>query len=173
MGSNDAIEKLLRDSNFNSISEENASDFVKGYIKKLVQDIVLYVDNNITVGEIEFKDDYELSHELSQDITGVPSAYSAMDGDIRTLCAFAESYSSLGIAEYDDLCKEALLDFLNLHNGLFIVYLSEQNICELSLSVPKQNGPININGSKLGKVTIIPINFTYGTIKFLLVQLAG
>lgn len=171
MNTDEIIEKILATSNISSLSPDVANEFIIAYIKKLVQDVVLYVDKNISVGNIEFKDVYEVEHEISQEITGLPSAYSAMDGEIRALTAFAESYSNLGVADYDELCKEVLLDFMNLHNGLFIVHLSEKNICELSLSVPKQNGHKSIKSPASGKVTIIPINFSYGTIKFLLVQL--
>lgn len=171
MNSEEIIEKLLLSSNISTLPSNMANDFIIAYIKKLVQDVVLYVDSNITLGNIAFKDVYEVENELSQEITGLPSAYSAMDGEKRALTAFAESYSSLGVAEYDSLCQEVLLDFLNLHNGLFIVHLSENKICELSLSVPKQNGKKSITSPSTGKVTIIPINFSYGTINFLLVQL--
>lgn len=165
------IENLLQATNFYSLDESNCDEFVKGYIQKLIQDVVVYVDSNITVGNIEFRDVYNVEHEISQEITGLPAAYSAVDGEIRALTAFAESYSKLGIAEYDEVCKEVLLDFLNLHNGLFIVYLSENNICELSLSVPKQNGKKSIQSPIEGKVTVVPINFSYGTVNFLLVEL--
>lgn len=164
------VEKLLKNSNFYSIPDDQANDFVKAYIKKLVEDIVLYVDSNFTIENIEFKDAYDVQNELSQEITGVPSAYSALDGDVRALTAFAESYSHLGIADYDSLCKEALLDFLNLHNGLFVVYLSENKIYELSLSVPKQNGEKSITGTSSGNVMIIPIKFTYGLVNFILAE---
>lgn len=171
MNTDAILEKLLESSNFYTLDKSNCNDFVKGYIKKLIQDIIVYVDSNITIGTIEFQDVYNVENEISQEITGIPSAYSAVDGEIRSLTAFAECYSSLGIAEYDEVCKEVLLDFLNLHNGLFIVYLSENNICELSLSVPKQNGKKSIKSPAAGKVTVIPINFSFGTVKFLLVEL--
>lgn len=165
------VDSLLKKSNLYSLSEDKADDFTKAYIKKLVQNVVLYVDSDISVGDIEFLDSYALKDELSQEITGIPSAYSALDGDVRSLTAFAENYSHLGIAEYDSLCSEALLDFLNLHNGLFIVHLSEQNMAELSLTVPKQNGEKNVKRSSQGQVTVIPITFSYGVVKFLLVEL--
>lgn len=171
MNSEEIVDKLLSDNNFNTLSDKEANTFIKAYIKKLILSILLYVDSNITVGNIRFTDSYDLTHEISQEITGVPSAYSALDGEIRALTAFAEAYSSFGIAEYDEVCKEVLLDFLNLHNGLFVVDLSEGQICELSLSVPKSNGQKVISSPIQGKVTVIPVNFSYGTVNFLLVEL--
>lgn len=169
MESEQLLENIINNSNLNSL--ENSSKFIVGYIKKLVLDIILYVDSNINLGTIELVDTYSMTNELSQEITGLPSAYSAIDGDEKVLTSFAESYSHLGIAEYDSLCKEALLDFLNLHNGLFIVYLSENNICELSLSVPKQDGDKKLISPYKGKITVIPVNFSFGTAKFLLLEL--
>lgn len=167
--SNELVERIISNSNYKTIST-SLNDFSRHYIKKLLEDIILYVDANIKLGNIEFTDNYHLEHELSQEITGVPAAYSALDGNVKVLTAFAESYSNLGIAEYDSLCQEALLDFLNLHNGLFVVELSEEKICELSLSVPKQSDDYQINSDLKGRIILIPVTFTYGTITFVLLK---
>lgn len=171
MGMDETITKLLDQSNYKRI-KSSLDDFSDLYIKKLLENIILYVDPNVGLGEISLVDSYHLEHELSQDITGCPSAYSAIDGNIKVLTAFAESYSNLGIAEFNSLCKEALLDFMNMSNGLFVVELSNKNICELSLSVPKQNGNYNLSSDIEGKITMIPVNFSYGTITFLLLKTA-
>ena len=170
MNNQDFINKLLDNSNYNDI-KESTDDFTDAYIKKLLENIVLYVDSSISLGTISFVDAYRLEQEISQEIIGIPSAFSAMDGNIKVLTAFAENYSSLGVTDFDSLCKEVLMDFMNLHNGLFIVELSQKNICELSLSVPKQSGFHRLSCADIsGKITIIPINFKYGTINFVLLK---
>ncbi|MDO4189878.1 MAG: hypothetical protein Q4D29_12915 [Lachnospiraceae bacterium] len=173
MNSQELLETILKNSNYESIMS-SINEFTREYIKKLIIDIILYVDANISLGDIKFCDHYHLEHEVSQEIVGVPSAYSALDGNAKVLTAFAESYSKLGIAEFDSLCKEALLDFLNLHNGLFVVDLSDQNVCELSLGVPKQseNYHIDNNSDLEGRITLIPITFSYGVITFILLKTA-
>lgn len=160
--------RILENSNYSSIS--NISDFVKIYIEKLVYNILMYVDESITLGNIEILNSYSGKCELSQDITGVPSATSGVDGREETLAKFAENYSHLGIEKFDMLAREAILDFLNLHNGLFVVLLSKNNICELSLDAPKQNGNYNLDLSVYKSITIIPVQFKYGTIKFYLCE---
>ncbi len=65
------------------------------------------------------------------------------------------------------------MDFLNLHNGLFIVLLSKLNVCELSLNAPKNSQSISLTTEVNGKITIIPIKFSFGTVKFLLYELPG
>ena len=163
---------ILSNSNYDEISG-SLTAFVKAYIEKLVEDVSLYVDSSIILGRIETVDTYRAGHELSQDITGVPSAYSAIDGDPAVLTHFAEQYAKLGIDSFDDLCKEAIVDFLNLHNGLFIVLLSKLNVCELSLNAPKNTESISLTTDVNGKITIIPIKFSFGTVKFLLYELPG
>lgn len=165
-----AMNALLEKTNYKLIASES-SDFVNSYIRKLIINLLTYVNNDITVGDIELVSEYHANRELSQEITGVPSAYSAIDADEQALVGFAEDYSKMGIKEYDTLAKESLLDFLNLHNGLFVVELSKMNICELMLTAPKQNGAFLMTSPVSGKITIIPVTFPYGTIKFLLCEL--
>ena len=173
MNSQELLDTILKNSNYESV-KSSMNEFTREYIKKLLLDIILYVDANISLGDISFIDNYHLEHEVSQEIVGVPSAYSALDGNAKVLTAFAENYSKLGIAEFDSLCREALLDFLNLHNGLFVVDLSEQNVCELSLGVPKQSEDYQLSDSSNleGKITLIPVTFSYGVITFVLLKTA-
>ena len=168
MDNNTLTEKLLSDSNFATL---DASNFVKTYIEKLVYNILTYVNDKISLGTIEITDNYVAKNELSQNITGCPSAFSSVDGATSALIAFAEEYSHLGVTDLDMLCKEVIVDFLNLHNGLFVVKLSQDNICELSLDAPKQDGSYTIDNTTYKSITVIPIIFSYGTIKFLLCEI--
>ena len=170
MENTEKMSELLDRSNYQALSSE-LSDFIKEYIQKLIQDLLTYVNADISVGEITLVDTFQANKELSQEITGVPAAYSAMDAEEDVLLAFASDYAKFPIEEYDVLAKESLLDFLNLHNGLFVVQLSKLNICELSLSVPKQNGAFLMTSPATGKITVIPVTFPYGTIRFLLCEL--
>ncbi|MBR5407369.1 MAG: hypothetical protein IKX95_09390 [Lachnospiraceae bacterium] len=172
MSNDELVVNVLENSNYDEVSP-SLTEFVRTYIEKLVSDISLYVDSSIVVENISTVDKYKASQELSQDITGIPSAYSAIDGEPAVLTQFAEQYSKLGIDSFDALAKEALLDFLNLHNGLFIVLLSKLNICELSLDPPKQNEYLDITTEVNGKITIIPVRFSFGVVKFLLYELPG
>ena len=167
-------EKMMNDileaSNFAEL-KDRMSDFVSEYIRKLILDVLMYVNTDISVGEITLVSEFYANKELSQEITGVPSAYSALDASEDVLIRFAADYSKMEMNEYDVLVKESLLDFLNLHNGLFVVQLSKLNICELSLAVPKQNGAFLMSSPATGKITVIPVSFPYGTIQFLLCEL--
>lgn len=169
MDNNKSVSRILESSNYRSLP--NMSDFVKTYIEKLVYNISMYVDSEFSLGSIEILDDFSGKVELSQAITGVPSAYSCVEGKEEALVAFAEHYSHLGINSFDVLAREAILDFLNLHNGLFVVMLSKNNICELSLDAPKQNGNYSIDLAQYKSITVIPVIFSYGTVRFFLCEM--
>ena len=160
--------KILEASNYLSLPD--MSEFVRTYIEKLVYNISMYVDSDFSLGSIEIVNDFNGKCELSQAITGVPSAYSCVEGKDDALVAFAENYSHMGIKSFDVLAREAILDFLNLHNGLFVVMLSKNNICELSLDAPKQNGNFTIDLAQYKSITVIPVMFQYGTVKFFLCE---
>ena len=169
MDNKKSCSRILEASNFFSLTD--MSDFVKTYIEKLVYNISMYVDPDFSLGNIEILGDFTGKCELSQAITGVPSAYSCIEGKDETLVAFAERYSHLGIKSFDVLAREAILDFLNLHNGLFVVMLSKNNICELSLDAPRQNGNFSLDLAQYKSITVIPVIFSYGTVKFFLCEM--
>lgn len=167
MDNNKQSLKLLESSNYDKL-QNDLTPFVKTYIEKLIYDLVTYVTPQLTIGTIEILDNYVGTNELSQEVTGIPSAYSVVDGEKDALVAFAKQYSNLDITDFDMLAKESIIDFLNLHNGLFVVQLSKDEICELSLGVPKQNGNYALDHATYKSIIAIPIMFSYGVIKFLL-----
>ena len=168
MDNNRSVSRILEASNYLTLT--NMSDFVRTYIEKLVYNISMYVDPDFSLGSIDIVSNFSGKCELSQAITGVPSAYSCIEGANDTLVEFAERYSHLGVKSFDVLAREAILDFLNLHNGLFVVMLSKNNICELSLDAPKQNGNFTIDLATYKSITVIPVIFSYGTVKFYLCE---
>ncbi len=171
MDNKGSYSKILEASNYLTVT--GMSDFVRTYIEKLVYNISMYVDADFSLGKVEILNEYSGRCELSQAITGIPSAFSCVEGREDTLAEFAKRYSQLEITSYDLLARESLLDFLNLHNGLFVVMLSKSNICELSLDAPEQNqnGNPTIDLSEAKSITVIPVIFEYGTVKFYLCEL--
>ena len=72
MNDQELLNNILLNSTFESKKSE-MDEFTILYITKLVSDIILYVDADISLGDITFCDSYNLEHEVSQEITGIPS----------------------------------------------------------------------------------------------------
>lgn len=163
------VGKLLQANNFYDI--EGISDFTLSYIEKLIFDVVTYVNDNIRLGMIEQSHDITAEYELSQEMNDGHNRYfTYIIGDETTLTRFAEEYSHLEIKDYGFLTQEAVMDFLNLHNGLFAVMKSMEGTVELKLLPPKHNDGLYILEEQHSSIIEIPVIFSFGLIKFVICE---
>jgi hypothetical protein len=68
--------------------------------------------------------------------------------------------------EFDEYVKASLEDFLNLHNGLFIVNMSNEKSIELTLDPPHQETDPVLSLSD--NSFVIPVIYPFGTVYLLL-----
>ncbi len=151
------------------LADKNPSSFFLKYIVKLLNNLSLFVEPDIKLGQISINHSYAARHELMQKIIGIPSAFTGIDGDEDVLIQFAKKYSHIEITQYDVVTKDAIVDFMNLHNGLFVVDLSKEDAIELSLEPPIYED-VDFELA-LGNVATIPIQFTFGELLFFLIEL--
>lgn len=81
---------------------------------------------------------------------------------------FASRYAMDTFNEFDEYVQASLEDFLNLHNGLFTVNMSNNNSIELQLSPPEvhEGDTVEIHAETVSY--LFPILYPFGTIHFLL-----
>lgn len=82
--------------------------------------------------------------------------------DESAAISFASRYAKMEFSEMDEYVKASLDDFLNLHNGLFLVNMSNAYSMELSLTPPvaEEGDKINLPDGSF----IIPVIYPFGTI---------
>lgn len=82
-----------------------------------------------------------------------------------TCIAFASRYVNEDFHSFDEYVQSSLEDFLNLHNGLFNVNMSNEQGLELQLDVP------NVVTDELvtfeHEAYMLPIVYSFGTIHFI------
>lgn len=164
MDNNKRVYGLLEASNLNSL--DGVSDYVKSFIEKLLSDVLLYVNESVSLKPIETISIIDGDMLIQQCVTGPRPLQIYINGSSEALTAFAEDYSHLGVNEYNILTQEIIMDFLNLHNGLFAVKLSMNDNLELSLTPPKQIEASAIEWNLINSITHVPISFSYGVIDF-------
>ncbi|MBQ6463725.1 MAG: chemotaxis protein CheX, partial [Pseudobutyrivibrio sp.] len=78
----------------------------------------------------------------------------------------ASRYANEEFAEFDEYVIAALEDFLNLHNGLFIVNVSNDTSKTISLAPPE----ITMDGVLSGpnKCVDFPVAYPFGTIHLII-----
>lgn len=124
--------QLLIDS-FSIISESAIPVFGKSYLELLFNNFVHYIGNDFTALPASTCSEFATEYCVSQAIHDnyVVNTYLAMDE--ASAIAFAGRYSNEIFDRYDEYVAASLEDFLNLHNGLFIVNASNERSSELSI----------------------------------------
>jgi len=100
--------------------------------------------------------------EVKQSLSGDVNLDTAIIGYWDFMIQFAARYACVEFDELDDFADASLQDFLNLHNGIYTVNMSNQHGIECDLSPTMTQ-----NFVAEGKWDfILPIEFTFGTIYF-------
>ena len=86
--------------------------------------------------------------------------------DEQTAISFASRYAGDEFRSFDEYVSASLEDFLNLHNGLFVVNVSNADSMELDLEPPSTL--MNEVYAPEGSTYLLPICYTFGTINFLI-----
>ena len=142
------------------------------YLAELIFNLNRFVDENITSRPTEIVSSIPEDCHIAQGITGDYNALSALYAEPEVLTIFAAKYSKMELVHYDDIINELAADFLNLHNGLFLVNLSESENIESTLTPPVSDK----SGEPLKAYTVtyvMPVDFKFGTVNFILSEKQG
>lgn len=132
------------------------------YITLFFNNIVRFIGQDFAPSQVYTTDDLSGDYMATQNITGKYNMITGITMDESTLISFASRYAGEEFEENDEFTQAALEDFLNLHNGLFTVNVSNQEAIELALSVPEYQEDAYMEQ----EVYMIPLDFPFGTIKF-------
>lgn len=143
---------------------EEAPIFMK-YLTLLFNNITRFIGTDFTPHkEFLLKEPTEGTF-FSQKIVGNFSAHSAVYASKETLIAMASRYAEETFEDYNEYVQASICDFLNLHNGVFTVNMSNEMQMELMLEPPMENN-CEIDFSKT--VYCVPVTFPFGMIHFVI-----
>ena len=103
---------------------------------------------------------------VEQDISGEFTLATTIEGSEQSFISFASRYAAEQLTKMDDFTHGSVAEFLNLHNGLFLVNMSNTNNIELALSAQNTNYDEIIYSPS--PMICIPIYFSFGMINFLI-----
>ena len=126
--------KLFDNLIFNS--KETFSAYGRMYMELLFNNFVRFVGEDFTPFPADICKEFPTECCVAQEVFGDYSITTYMTMDTDTAIEFASRYVGDSFDEYDEYVKASLEDFLNLHNGLFIVNCSNSDSLELSISAP-------------------------------------
>lgn len=160
----DDIKRLFE--KFFIASETQISELGRMYLELLFNNYIRFVGEDFTPLSVEPCTEFPTDCCVLQEVLGDYALAAYISMDEATAVEFASRYVGDQFFEYDEYVKASLEDFLNLHNGLFIVNCSNDYSLELSISAPEhQTEPILYFEDNAYH---IPIMYSFGTVHFIL-----
>lgn len=160
---NEKIQKVIR--SFYDFDDSD-DELMVAYIDLLFKNIVRFIGDDFMPMNCERITEYSFVNAGVQHIKGEFSCTAAIDAEDKAYIEFGSRYAGEELTAVDEMADACAGEFLNLHNGLFAVNVSNDTGRELSLE-PQEV----IRGEKItGMVDTykIPLIFPFGTVTFII-----
>lgn len=118
------------------------------YLSLLAKNLIRFIDDQVY---LEFDENAAIEQGnwlVYQEITGDVPLFTALSLKDDMLLHIASVYAEEEITEVDELAKDAVSEFLNLHNGIYLVNMSNWGT-ELTMNPQKIVKATNISGELL------------------------
>ena len=98
------------------------------YISLFIKNMIRFIDERAYVEVSEFNQEIKADWIVSQEIKGEESFFTALAFDESVLIKIASIYAEEELLEADELAQASASEFLNLHNGIFLVNMSNKGV---------------------------------------------
>lgn len=136
------------------------------YVNLLFNDFVRFIGDDFTPMEPSIVKSVDCEFGITQKIDGQVRLSTGLVMEKDTAVRFASRYAKMRFKDFDEYVMASSEDFLNLHNGLFCVNISNESSVELTLDPPAREEKSNITFSHT--TYQIPIDYTFGKVTFLI-----
>ncbi len=141
--------------------EKPITDYSLMYMSLLFNSLTRFIGEDFTPLPPIACQEYPVTYCVKQKISGMFDYLSSIDMPQDVAIAFASRYAKDNFQEFDEYVQASIEDFLNLHNGLFLVNMSNDYSIELELSPPEVETQDVVTLAK--DTFVIPIVYPFGT----------
>lgn len=152
-------------SHFLRVFNRPLSEYELSYIRLLFNNLIRFIGEDFTPVTPIACSEYPVNYCVSQVTDGSFTFKTYIDMPKDVCITFASRYVRDNFTEFDEYVQASMEDFLNLHNGLYNVNISNTFGTELSLN-PPEIADEKLLTLKEGSY-LIPIIYPFGTIHFL------
>ncbi len=132
----DTVDRMF--DNFFLMSETPISPLGRMYFELLFNNFIRFIGEDFTPLDAHTCTQFPIDCCASQVVLGDYSIRSYISMDESTAISFASRYAKEEFVQFDEYVRAAMQDFLNLHNGLYIVNVSNEVALELTISAPEE-----------------------------------
>lgn len=149
-----------------TIEDDQFYQYIIDYLLLLFNNLIRFIGDDFTALSIMEMSEVATNCCTSQDLEcPLFHVASVLDMKQEVAIAFASRYAKEEFTEPDEYVRASLEDFLNLHNGLFVVNMSNEYAMEISLLPPtsQDNGVF----APENNTYLFPILYPFGIIYFI------
>lgn len=148
------------------VAEVPITEYSIMYMELMFNNLVRFIGDDFTPLTPIPCDEFPVNYCVSQRIHGKVNCISRVDMEEDVAIAFASRYAKTTFTEFDEYVQASIEDFINLHNGLFMVNMSNEHSIELSLDPPSVD---TTEALSLSSTTfILPVIYPFGAIHLII-----
>lgn len=160
------VAKLIR--HYFKLDDLENSYLYESYLTLLFNNLIRFIGADFTPLTPIRIDEFAAQFGISQQISGSHNIITALDMSREMAIEFASRYAMDTFDEFDEYVQASLKDFLNLHNGLFTVNMSNNYSIEMQLSPPEIHDENLIDLRPDAVSYLFPVLYPFGTVNILL-----
>lgn len=113
---------------FQNYGESQLSKTYSDYVTLFVKNIIRFIDDNPTIEINQLNSDCKAEWYARQEIEGKIGMSTGIVCDTPVFIKLAAKFAQEIITEADELARDSVGEFLNLHNGIFLVNMSNNGV---------------------------------------------
>ncbi len=169
-GFSDAEYQALKENDLDAVAASLARmpelgdpEVYAGYFALFTRNLVRFIDSGIAIRRAEKVAVTPFDHMVHQEMDGRFKIFTGFSGSGPAMAEFATRYARMPMDGFDDMARDALGEFMNVQNGLFLSKLSNDWV-ELELLPPecRSDGVIRA----VGVAYAIPFSLPFGEFTF-------
>jgi hypothetical protein len=153
--------------NFCQVSREAFPEESINFLNLFFNNLIRFIGDDFTVLDLKRVSEYKGLHSVMQNIEGASSFSALLDMDEDVALKFASRYAHEDFEEHSDAAEyvaASLEDFLNLHNGLFLVNTAAKTEQDLTLLPPETEHDYTYRFDDIAFA--LPILYPFGMLHF-------
>ncbi|UII56819.1 hypothetical protein LS684_05090 [Cytobacillus spongiae] len=147
------------------VDEKDKKDFFVDYISLFAKNMIRFIDDQIHLEISKVEGQLEADWLVNQVITGPTPLFTAILTDESSFLKIASVYAEEELHEVDELAQASVSEFLNLHNGIFLVNQSNKGN-ELNMTPQHVTKSSIVDGMESGH--LVTVYSSYGRLQVLL-----
>ena len=157
----DQVQALIR--RFMLVSDADDNSLTVMYLELLFNSLIRFIGDDFTIMTPMTVTEFPVTYGVTQKIIGSREYNTYISVDREQGIEFASRYAKEQFTDFDEYVFAAMEDFVNLHNGLFLVNASNQYNEEMSLFPPSTLERTAVDVSE-DNCVIFPVLYPFGVV---------